>query len=231
MKSFPKFFLPVLPKGSPEIQVKADAGALGLGLLRQDQTEFRCFRRQSSKKPREVDHSGTVLSENPVKVEMRCAEQPAHFPRPIVINPRPARPKAGISNVELMPVPPGAALINLRAFTLNAAPGQVPPYECGDGTALDKSRQCLGFQPQGGGYIQYIALCAGGVHHIRISSAHRLPVWRRDTHPHACGSYQIIHPIHPVRSFFAQTPENAEYPPSTGMTTPVTKPAASGDTR
>ncbi len=78
-----------------------------------------------------MQYLNPFFAEQPVEVEILYIQSPAHFPGTVIMYPRTPGAVAAVGNIELMPVTPGASLVNFNTFICHMPAGEVIPDEPG----------------------------------------------------------------------------------------------------
>src|SRR5664280_1662060 len=132
--------LATLPERGPVVHVHGDRRAVRLRGAREREAELLGVRRQRSDQAGHVQDLHALGTEQRIEVEVLDVEVEAHLARTVVPHARSTTAVAGVGDVELVPVPPGAALRKVRTAVRHVAGPEIGLDERGDGTARDELR-------------------------------------------------------------------------------------------
>ena len=184
--------LAAFPERRAVVEVERDRRAVLLGRPGDLQAERARFRRERPDQPRQVHDLHAVGTEDALQVEVGGVQRAADLTGPVVVHARPARAAATIREVELMPIAPRPAGVDVRAFIVDVPAGQVVLDEPRDGAAGDERRQHLHRQAQVRRDARHVGLRAGRLHDKPTAAMHRLAPDRRQPHPHTRRHQQAI---------------------------------------
>ena len=180
--------LPTGPEGGPVVEVEADQGAVPLGHLGELQAALGGLGAHGRDEAGEVQDAYALLAEDAIEVEVTGAEGPSHFAGPVVPHPGGTEAEAGVGDVELGPIAPGAALRNVQPLVADVPSAKLGFDEGGHGAALHELGQDQALLAQGGGYVQNVALGAGGLQVEQVAVVDRHPILGGDPKAHAGGA-------------------------------------------
>ena len=129
-------------------------------------------------------------AEDPIQVEVVGVQDPAHFPGPVVVYPRPPGAVPGIGDIDLVAVTPRPPLLHFPALVVHVPLSQVVLDDPGHRAVLDKGRQDLYRKPEIGRNAGHVRFSAGHVQSERVAAVHGLAAGRRDAKSHARGDQQ-----------------------------------------
>ena len=188
VEGLPKLRLPTGPEGGPVVEVEADQGAVLFGRLGELQTALGGLGAHGRNEAGQVQNAHALLAKDAVEVEIAGGQGPAHLPGPIIPNPGGTQAKAGVRDVELVPIPPGAALGHVQTLIADVAGPKLGLDEGGHGAPLHELGEDQTLLAQGRGHVQHVALSAGGLQIEQVAVVDRHPILRRDPEAHAGGA-------------------------------------------
>lgn len=104
------------------------------------------------------------LAEDALHIELVDGKGAAHFACSVVPDPGRPETEAGIRDIELMTIAPGAALIDFRAFKSDIAGAKLTLDKIRHGTSFYKFCKNQALASQGGRHVQDVGFGAGGLH-------------------------------------------------------------------
>jgi hypothetical protein len=96
------------------VEVERDPRAVLLGRAGELEAEAAGLGRQRGDQAGQVHDLHALAPEDPLEVEVLDVQRAADLAGAVVVDARPARAQAAVGQVELVAVPPGAALRDLR---------------------------------------------------------------------------------------------------------------------
>ena len=113
MKCLGEFFLAAFPEGGAVVEVKGNERSVLLRRFRQRKAALRRLVAHGGNETGQVENVNALLPEDAVDVKILDGKCPADLARPVVPDAGRAQAEAGIGDVELVPVAPWAALLDL----------------------------------------------------------------------------------------------------------------------
>lgn len=121
----------------------------------------------------QVQDSDALLTEDALHVKIFDRKCPTNFTSTVIPETRCAQPKAGIRNVELVPIAPRPALFDIQPLKADVPRAKLPLDEIRNGAALDEFRKCKALPPKARRDVQHVRLRAGRLHIKQIAVLYR----------------------------------------------------------
>ena len=132
-----------------------------------------------------MQNADTLLPEDTLDIKIFDRKCPTNFTSTVIPETRCAQPKAGIRNVELVPIAPRPALFDFDTLKADVPRAKLPLDEIRNGAVLDEFRKCKALLPKARCDVQHVRLRAGRLHIKQVAVLYRHPLRRRDAHTHA----------------------------------------------
>lgn len=133
----------------------------------------------------QMQNADTLLPEDTLDIKIFDRKCPTNFTSTVIPETRCAQPKAGIRNVELVPIAPRPALFDVKAFKTDIPCAKLALDKISNGAALDEFREREALVAKARRNVQHVRLRAGRLHIKQVAVLYRHPLRRRDAHTHA----------------------------------------------
>ena len=135
-----------------------------------------------------MQYPHTLFAEDPLRVEIRRIQRPAHLAGAVVPDPYGAQSESGIGDVELVPPAPRAVLRHFFCLIADVPLSELCLDKGGDRAARHKPGKRQTLHTERGGDVEHVCFGAGGLHieHIAVVDSH--PVRGRDAYTHTGGA-------------------------------------------
>ncbi len=212
VKGFAQLFLAALPERGAVVEVEADERAVFFCNFRNLKAALRGFLAHRGDQPRKVEDAHALFAEDAVEIEIVGTKRSADLAGAVVPHAGRSEPEAGIRDVELVSVAPGAALRHVLPLKTDVARPKLPLDKVRHRRALYKFRKHKALAAEAGRYVEHVALGGGRLQIKQVAVLHRHAVGRRDPEAHAGHRSDCVF-FHNFHSF---TYRRAGKPPFTG---------------
>ena len=151
-----KRILAAFPERRAVIEIERNERTVLLRGLCQRKAALRCLMAHSRDEAGQVQDSDALLTEDALHVKIFDRKCPTNFTSTVIPETRCAQPKAGIRNVELVPIAPRPALFDIQPLKADVPCAELPLDEVGNGAVLDKFGQHEALPPKARRDIQHV---------------------------------------------------------------------------
>ena len=151
-----KRILAAFPERRAVIEIERNERTVLLRGLCQRKAAFRRLVAHGCNQAGQVENADTLLPEDTLDIKIFDRKCPTNFTSTVIPETRCAQPKAGIRNVELVPIAPRPALFDIQPLKADVPCAELPLDEVGNGAVLDKFGQHEALPPKARRDIQHV---------------------------------------------------------------------------